>query len=634
MSITPVLIAPFQTGVDTDREPWLAPADSFQEANNVHIQHGYLQKRNGYTLFATLSGGTRVLGIWRYVQSDGSKETLAFDTTTAYLYNSVSQSFGALEQNTGANTTIFNSGETDYIWSVNWQYSGSTNALYFTNGKAWDGVADPNALNGIRFYPGSGGNTKTGLLTPSTGGGNTLYGGKLLFTLGQRLIVLYTYENSGAGTNSFPQRARWCAKQNVTNWDDTVGGGGDFADAATGDQIISAQALQNQIIVFFTNSVWSLLATSDPNKAFRWVRLNNFRACDGKMASVAYDRTVKALGIRGITSTDGSQTKRIDSRIQDFTYDIINIAQFEKVFCFRSYETTRWWTLFSKNESEENNGVLIYDDDSQAFTFYDINFTCLGYGNAALDYGLDDFSVANNLDYSLNDMGDDTLIDWYWDQNQDIVLAGDTSGNIYQADLSAKDNGSDINASFTSAGWNPFQTEGREAQMVFVDLYVDTDKETTGTVEFYKNDEVTPYATQAITFLPNLNYVASISDISRANPVNVEAPQHGLTTGDPVYIYGVTGMEEINSGNGNVITVVDEDNITLDGVDSSAFSAYEGSGAIYLKEFYQTKSWIRAYGGGIGYLHWIKVELSGGNRPFRIHALKPAFRPRGKRTIN
>ena len=539
MTLTPQLIAPFKTGLDSDLEPWLAPPDSFTVADNVHIRYGYIEKRAGFALFGTLSQATRVMGILRYIESDGTKATLAFDTSRAYIYNTGTQTFDILDA-----AAIMACGVYDYIWGANWQSSNVVNRLYFTNGLAYDGVS----LNGIRYYVSSSPTTTT-LFTPSTGGGNTLYGAKLIFTLASRLVVLGTWENDGATTTYHPQRARWCAKQDPANWNDVVAGGGDFADAATGDQIVSAQTLQNQIIVFFTNSVWTLLPTADPNKAFRWVRLNSFRACDGKMASVAYDRYAKALGIRGITATDGTETQRIDNRIQQFTIDKINVQEFGKVFCQRSFETLRWWTVYCSEENTENNKALVFDDESGAFTTYSINLNCMGYGNASRDYGLNDFSVINNLDYSLDEMGEDNLQDWYWDETQDILLAGDLTGNIYQLEFGAEDRGETIDAEIFSAAWNPYQAEGREAQMSYIDFYVDTDRETTGTVEFYKNDETDPYASQEINLLPNLNFVALINNVSQSNPALVDAAQHGLSTGDVIYIYGVDGMKQINSGN-------------------------------------------------------------------------------------
>lgn len=251
--------------------------------------------------------------------------------------------------------------------------------------------------------------------------------------------------------------------------------------------------------------------------------------------------------------------------------------------------------------------------------------------------------------------------------------------------------------------------------MSYVDIYADTDQTTKATVEFYKNDDAVPYVSQEINFFPNLDYIASVQDVSQANPAVVNSAQHGLTTGDTVYLYGsnsfdltitgitqanpavvtvidigdlvngqeitindvegmtevnfdgsnlytvagisgntfqlsgidssafgaytqygqvVWGMPNINSGNGYVVTVIDANNFSLDGIDTSLYGKYQGGAKLYLKEFYQSKAWVRAYGGGIGYLHWIKVIIQATNSPCRILGHKPAFKPRGKRTIN
>ena len=47
----PMMIAPFQTGIDTDISPWLAPPDSFEDLNNFHVKHGFIEKRSGYKKF-------------------------------------------------------------------------------------------------------------------------------------------------------------------------------------------------------------------------------------------------------------------------------------------------------------------------------------------------------------------------------------------------------------------------------------------------------------------------------------------------------------------------------------------------------------------------------------------------------
>ena len=46
------LIAPYKTGLELDMEPWLAPAEAFTTLENVHLHHGFIEKRSGMDNFA------------------------------------------------------------------------------------------------------------------------------------------------------------------------------------------------------------------------------------------------------------------------------------------------------------------------------------------------------------------------------------------------------------------------------------------------------------------------------------------------------------------------------------------------------------------------------------------------------
>ena len=576
------------------------------------------------TVAKVLNDADRVMGISRYLSASGLNNGIVFSTTRANIYNNTIFDYSPLDSD-----PIMSGSDTDFVWTCNWQSTDVVNRLYFSNGKAYDG----SSLDGIRYYDASGTGNTTTSFTPDLGGGNTLYGGILIFALKQRLVVLGTYEYDGANVTTYPQRARWCQAQGPSNWNDIIPGGGGFTDAPTGDHIISARQLSDQIIVFFTESVWTLRPTSNPALPFRWDKINSNRACDGKMASVGYDRYVKALGIRGITATDGVQTKRIDERILDFVTDSINVDEFAKVYCERSYANQRWWTLYPYLTDTENSSALIFDDESGAYTTYTINLNCLGYGNFAQDYALNDFTAENNLDIAINDCTEETLLSYFWQENQETLLGGNTTGQIYILETEGSDEGESIDVSIKSAGWNPYQDQGKESQLNYVDIYADTDRETIAMVNFFKDDMVTPYASQYIDFLPNLNFYATIQDISNTNPCVVFAPQHGRSTGDIVCIYGVQGMSEINDVK-YPITVIDEDTFSLNNVDATGYGVYSGGGSIYERQFYKTKVWKRAYGGGIGYLHQIEIESSGTQDPLTIHAFKPYFKQRGKRTIN
>lgn len=649
MSLSPMLIAPIGHGLQTDLQPWIAPKDSFPILENLHVEHGFLERRNGYSKFSDpLTNGTAVIGLEQYVEtSSGAKTLLAFDTISAYSYSGGTQTFTQLTP-----ATIMAATKSDYIWAAIWYstFTGGSNTvanrLYFTNGIAYDGVTD-----GIRYFDGG---ASTTLLTPaldSSGSPNTLYGGKFLFSIGQRLVVLYTYEGTSPSGTAYPQRARWCAKQNpddgtlgTNGWIDDVAGRGDYADAATSEQIVSAQQLQNQIIVFFTDSVWALIPTADPAKAFKWQRINNFRSCGGRKASVQFDRYIAAIGDRGITATDGSNTSRVDDGITNYVTDYIASKDFNQIFCARDFNNKRWWSLYPSEPDSNNDRALIYDDDSGSYSTYNIALNCLGYGFSGYDYQLQDFSAANEftspdggdkriIDFDL----DDTIESYYYQENEQLFLAGGFDGSVYLLDTSNYDLTEEIPSTFTTAAWNPFNDQGLEAKMSYIDVFVTADPYTIGSISFYKDTEFTAYSIQQMDFLPDLGYLCAINNVALTNPANITAFDHGLTTGDEIYIYLVQGTDEVNSINQAVaytVTVVDSDNFTLDGIDATGFTAYSGQGGVYLRQFYQGKTWKRIFAGGIGWWHQIGFSAAGINKPYRIHAIKPYFKPIGKRTIN
>lgn len=693
------LIAPFKTGLDTDTEPWLSPADSFSIADNVHIYNGYIEKRSGFRLFANMKkldttvpifgitqavngvvttvgnhglvnsdyvlinsvigmtqvnglyfivsvltpntfqlnvdtsgygayagGGTiakvidstdRVMGIFQFIRASGIKDTLVFSTRIANLYNKPGEVFLPLDT-----APIMNGVDTDFIWATNFQTANSPNRLFFTNGAPLSG-----GLNGIRYYDEISGNV-THSLAPALGGGRVLNGCKLIFGLKQRLIVLNTTEN----ITNFPQRARWSQVQNTDIWQDLTPGGGGWVDAPTGDQIISGRALQDQIIVYFTNSVWSLRPRSDPLQPFEWIKLNDFRASDAKMGTVGYDRYVVSMGVRGITATDGVDTTRIDSKIKNFVFDEINVNEIEKIYAGRDFQQRRTWILYPPLEETENKRALVIDEESNGFTTYTIAMNCLGYGALVGDLTLADFITIYDLDKVIDDFDDETIQSYFWQGNEELFLGGDINGNVFILETGGSDETDSIGATLTTAGWNPSVTSGAQSMLNYLDIYVDTHERTIATVDFFKDDEESPYKSQTINFLPNLDFITSIQTVSQANPTIVNAADHGLVNGDTIFIYGVEGMIGVNGGP-YTVTVIDTNFISIN-FDSSLLPAFTSGGALYRREFYKTKTWKRAYSGGTGYVHTVRISSEGKETPFRISALKPIFKQRGNRVVN
>jgi hypothetical protein len=87
---------------------------------------------------------------------------------------------------------------------------------------------------------------------------------------------------------------------------------------------------------------------------------------------------------------------------------------------------------------------------------------------------------------------------------------------------------------------------------------------------------------------PGLTCVSAavtITAATNANPVQITAAAHGRTTGDIVQIASVGGMTQINDKL-FAVTVVDADNITLDGVDGTGFGTYTSGGSLTYGTFY------------------------------------------------
>jgi hypothetical protein len=63
-----------------------------------------------------------------------------------------------------------------------------------------------------------------------------------------------------------------------------------------------------------------------------------------------------------------------------------------------------------------------------------------------------------------------------------------------------------------------------------------------------------------------------ITAITQANPGVITAPYHGLTTGDEIYLSGISGMTELN-GKVVTVTVIDPDNFSI-GIDTTGYSAF------------------------------------------------------------
>lgn len=672
MSYQPYLIAGFQTGLETNLRPWLLPQDAFQSILNGHVHNSVLEKRAGTELFGEMPNGATnpIMGIKNFVDNSGDQKILIFDTKRAAIYNEATQVFDPLDA-----ADIFNGTPSSFISAAAF---GKTNAFltstfFFTNFNG-DTTLPISPIRTFTAAP----NTATFIpdTTPTLANQNLIISAQFIFSIRSRLLLLNTVESDtapvgvppiGTGTN-FAQRMRWCRAFNPSQgdahgtpngnfpWDQVTPGNGGFIDAPTSEVIIGATQLEDTILVQFTNSVWIIEPTSDPALPFRWIKVNSYRTSTAPYANIAHDSYVQSYGNRGIIASSRNEVKRIDEKVEDFMMTQVNTDFAARMYSGRDYTGKRSWTLYPSSETNLNGGVesetsnyaLIRSDEDGSWSIYSVsmrdqdpdngtNLSCLGYGSFAIDLTYDD--LLNLGDPTYNDpFADQTFNDLRLQADTEVFLGGDQIGRILALNQGGDDLGVDIDFEVVSAGWNPFTAEGKQAQLGYVDLYLDADENTDFTVELYVDDINTPYATQSMNCLPNLGFQADIVNITNANPAVFNAPSHGLTTGTQIYMYGVNGMVDpvTNTGvNGGpfTVTVINSNNYSIAGLDTTTYSPYESGGQVVEREFQNVRCWKRVYAGAKGYQHFIKIINSDNNDVLNFHGFMPWFRPVGNRII-
>lgn len=602
--------------------------------------------------------GNPIMGIKTFIDTDNANQLLIFDTKRAAKYNSFTNQFDPLD-----GVDIFDGTPSSFINAAAFgrTQSFAISTLYFTN------------FNGDLTLPISPmrsfttGNTTSEFLPdsrPDTGH-NYIIAAQFMFSFRQRLLLLNTVESdtapagappTGTGTN-FAQRMRWSRANNPAdsgnNWNEIIPGNGGFVDAPTSEQIVAATLLNDSLIVKFTNSVWTIEPTADPALPFRWVRINSFRACEAPYAEIEYDRYVASFGKRGIVACDRNEVVRIDDRIHDFMTEEVNTEFIDRMYSARNFTLLHSWTLYpsssfaldpdQETEDTTSNFALIRTDEENAWSKYTVytvdidpvngtNMSSLGYGEISSDLAFEDLPDIDAYSFTGSGVGDKTWGTGFFEGGNEQFLGGDQEGRVLYLEDGTDDMGAAIDFELKGASWNPFKDRGIQCQMGYVDFYVDSDEATFFNVEFFCDDIDTPYSKQTLTCLPNLGFIGEIVGLLFLNPVNVIVTNHGLETGDKIYIYNITSPLEL-AGGPFTVNVVDENTFTLSGINGTNLDAYSGGAQVVQRAYSNAKTWVRGYAGGKGYEHFIRVTNSDTRGNLRINAFMPWFRPSGNRMI-
>jgi hypothetical protein len=345
-----------------------------------------------------------VMGIDQYeINAVNDHPTYAFDTRYAYLFSS-----GAWDRSGAA---IWHGTDLNFFWVANWQGVAGTQLLFVTNfnatiptpganddpiwyfdGTTWTAASGANAFY---FRPG-GGAIHTGPYVKTA---------RIIVAFKNRLVLLNTVENDnsgGAGVNTaFVNRARysfygsplavnaWYEKNQADNVVNVAAGGG-FVDAATEEQIISAEFIKDRLIVYFERSTWELVYTSNQVFPFVWQKINTELGSQSTFSTVPFDKDVLTIGQTGVHACNGSNVVRIDDQIPTtvFEFELENNAFLRTVGVRDYYNEMVYWTYVDDLQTPTQkfpNQVLVYNYKNNSWARNDDCITMFGYFEQSSD---------------------------------------------------------------------------------------------------------------------------------------------------------------------------------------------------------------------------------------------------------
>lgn len=467
-ALQPFLISEFKSGINTYMQPWIRPADAFDPLVNAYIYRGTVNKRAGYIQYGNdLPDGNPVMGIMRYInESTGAQSLVVATTVNLYLYDP-----GTGNYNTVTSPPTFTGNITNFFNWTNWQASaGATSFLYFVNNKDNIGTFD--------------GTTYAALVPVIDGSGQTITTALDVQVYKQRLLAIRPTLSVDGVQN---QSIYWSKQQNPaqgmgdTNWRVDIAGNGGFLAAPTGDIIQSVEFVRDVLVVFFTNSTWIFRFTGIDSAPFRWDKVNNSKATSAPYASVPYDERCTSIGNTGLIACDGVNVQRYDIPIIDYYETNFSEQYYGQSFSQRYDNLNQAWTLYVSNNSNPvfplvggvapgSDSALVYNflENTWATYKWSIPLTCLGLFYAQTG------DTWQSLNVSPENEWQNMQQTWISTQGQKaapILLAGDTSGHVYQMDTGLDDNGTEFDVDIVTTRWNPILKLGQKTQFCYIDIY-------------------------------------------------------------------------------------------------------------------------------------------------------------------
>lgn len=428
-------ISGFQTGIDRAGVNFLDPKDAFETINNGFIYRQVLYSRKGFTQFATRLpstplDNTRIMGIFEFFLTDGSRELLVIDKNYLYKYNSVTNAFDKIA-NGSAGVDVYPfaiSSDDDYVSGSSYPDKDGNSRFVFTGASMMDVYFYDVKSDSVKRYTNTTDNVY--YVAPSEG---ALTRALQVIWFGERLNFIaptITPIIAGAIQN---QSILYSGIRNSSGTGDnynTVGSGIIVAD--TYENMLGCALLGDILILNFSRSNWTLEKTRDVFNPYFIRKIPSVLGTDAGFSAVSWAYEVKSAGKTGMITTDGRQSLKFDDKIPFYTQDEFNQPKFSQTY--GGFDRNEQQFLFSYNSGDfdTQDKVLIYNYKEDTWAVYDWSFSVFGQSDVGLSLAWDDIDETNQNSWLRWDTTEEIWNRIGLTASAQKTLAGDDKGYVYE----------------------------------------------------------------------------------------------------------------------------------------------------------------------------------------------------------
>jgi len=331
-----------------------------------------------------------VMGLFNYIDENSFRKFCALDTRNFNVYNTTTNTFDYVTHDTGR---AFLGTDSDFWSFTNYVILTTappvfTRILVFTNG------VDPiQYFDGTKIYDLNATSLPGVYVDPPASIGGAINTCKLVFYFGRRLCCLNVTQQG----IKYPQRLLYSGDIEINKALDFSDPSAGVIEAPTDDEIMGAALINNSLVVFFKEGVWSLKTTQSEFFPFRWERLDvqGIARCDAPFSITSYFNEVTSAGKLGLIGTDGNRVFRVDNKLPYFTRDDIDPEYFKYCYGVESERNRqRWLTYKSPDKNTDHpNKILVNGAEENSWSTYTISMHSFGnFHEVGFDQAWDDFT--------------------------------------------------------------------------------------------------------------------------------------------------------------------------------------------------------------------------------------------------